>query len=995
MGLDPESIFRRTRPKVVRGKRGRPSRRRIVGYTLLGIFLLIFILGGTSLGLRVQYLFLSTMGHSNVFWTPVIAQLVLFLIAFVIAGGLTALNIPAWRAAARCLDERGGRIAVGAGIAVALAVGIFSGIYLSSQWQDVLLWMHGKDFGAIEPVFGKDYSFFVFTLPVIDMVQGIAWGIVLISLLTVLGMSILAGAAINAPVDVPLPLRPAPGKSPESAIPILVRHGGALLVLIFILAALGAHFTVFHMTTSAHDQYNFVGLDATQRNVVRPVLGISQWVDLVFAVGIAALLIARWNDAKESTGGVFTGIVALFLIGSAIAQNVPSLIYDAAYAKPNAQTAQANKDGGPIADFLAASRYAWALQDGTDIDVKKFGATAAPTLADLAADPGTLRNVRLQDAGQLDDTLAQIDRTRNYQVYPNITVDRYATAAGDQLEVMLGPREIDSNDVPGGFVNQNLIYTHGYGVTAVSVNKIGDSGKPYVLTGQQPMHQVATDSPPDLSFAGVPGADPRIFCGESMDHNVVVNTTQGEFDYPSGTGDQTSHAGDITGIPLDSAFDKLALSLVSYGGTDLLLTNTLTPDSRALLHRGIADRVQTLAPFLTVDKDPYVVVDPTSKHLVYIVDAYVSSDRFPDSFRLDDGTSYKRNAVKAVVDAKTCATTLYALDMNEPMTAAYNAIYPGLMTPFDQMPMAIKAHLRYPEDLLTNQAKVYATVHVADASVFFNGSDRYRVSQELSETGTPSDTAPYYIIATLPGDAKPTFMLLQTFSPGSGSGSGGTANNMTAWLAAQCDYTKTNHPLLAAVPLDNGANVLGPLQFDNNLNTNQAISSTITLLGQHGSKAILGNVIVLPFNNHTFLYVRPLYVAASSGSGSSFPQLQEVLVGTQNAVAQGPTFAAALQNLFNTKDPIPGLDSTGTPTPTPTPTPGPGPGPGQTVSPEVIAVVNDLIAHQAAAHDAFTRGDFATYGKEQDAIQADIDKLKQLLAAPQATPSATPSASPG
>jgi uncharacterized membrane protein (UPF0182 family) len=292
-----------------------------------------------------------------------------------------------------------------------------------------------------------------------------------------------------------------------------------------------------------------------------------------------------------------------------------------------------------------------------------------------------------------------------------------------------------------------------------------------------------------------------------------------------------------------------------------------------------------------------------------------------------------RNAVKAVVDAKTCGITLYALDVNEPITAAWNAIYPGLLTPFDHMSMYLRSHLRYPVDLFSAQAGVYASVHVQDASVFFNGSDRYRISQEQIN-GQQQDTQPYYIEATLPGATTPSFVLFQTFSPGT-SGSGSNANNMTAWLAAQCNYTETNHPHLVSVRLNNADNVLGPLQFDNNINADPTVSS----------------------------------------------------------------FPAALQNLLNTTQPIPGLPTGPAPSPptSPTPTPTgpsttPTPTPTTTLQQQILAAVNTLIADNAAAQAALQAGDYTTYGKDEAKVQQDIKQLQQLLQ--QAGATATPSPSP-
>ncbi len=1005
-GFDPEQLFgrrrgQRPRPRVV--SVGGGHRRRWIVLGVIAVIVILLIAGRWALGLRTEYLFFKSLDHTNVFWTPFVAQLVLFVIGFVITAALVGASVPFWAMSARHLDRHGGRIVAIVGGLIALIAAIVGGIYLAGQWQTVLLWLHGQPFGATDPAFGADYSFFIFTLPVIDDFSALLWTGAILGL--VFALAGVASALIiqNAPGDVPLPLDPPEGSTPRDALRVSLRHLGGALVAIFVLAALGAHFGVYHLATSSHDN-GLVGLDATQRSVIRPVLGGLQIVALLFAAGTLALLIRRWRIAGPGTGVAFGGLLAIWLVGAGLAQGIPAAIYQATSVNPNAQTAQKNT----IDDFLVTSRYAWALQDGgsnPDVEARNFGTPHAPTLQDLSADQGTLRNVRIQDFRELPDTLAQIDRSRSYQTYPTITVDRYADAAGGgDTEVMLGPREIAEGDIPNAtFVNSALNYTHGYGVTAVSVNQVASEGKPLILVGRQPMQQVTAGSPPNLSFDGNTQADPRIYCGLATTQAVVSGTQQREFDYPSGSGDAGSHAGqEMKGIPVSSPIDKLAVSLSAFGGFDLFLNNSLTQDSRVLIHRDISRRVSTLAPFLTVDGDPYMVVDPTSNHLVWIADAYIKTSLFPESFQLaQDGTSYMRNAVKAVVDARTCATTLYAVDLKEPLTAAWSAIYPGLLTPLDQMPKYLQQHLRYPEDYFAAQSQVYAQVHVHDASVFFNGSDRYQLAQEQIN-GQQQTTQAYYIEATLPGESAPSFVLFQTFTPGV-TGSGSAANNMTAWLAAESDYTVTNHPHLIAVRLNNADNVLGPLQFDNNINTDPTISQQKTLLSQQGSQVILGNVIVLPFNNDSFLYVRPFYVIASSGTGTSFPQLRYVIVGTQNGVAEGNSFVSALQNLLNTTQPIPGLGAapgaTPSPSPSPTPTPtgsaAPTPTPSPlTVSQQVLNLIAKLIADNQAAQAALQKGDYTTYGKEEAAVQSDLTQLQQLLGQSGTSSSPSPSPSP-
>ncbi|MGH7685336.1 MAG: UPF0182 family protein [Candidatus Dormibacteria bacterium] len=997
-GFDPEDLFRRRpRPRVVRDGQGPRRRRRWIIAGIVVAIILLLLLGRWLLGLRADYLFFKSLDHTNVFWTPFVAQILLFLIGFAITGALVGANVWGWRFAASALDERGGRYVMWAGIGISVIAGIIGGAGLASSWQQVLLWQHGGAFGATDPAFHTDYGFFVFTLPVIDAFMGLVWGAVIVGLLGALAIAIVSAVLENSPTEVPIPLKPPAGLSVRDGLRRALRHAGIVLVAIFILAAVGAHFGVYHLATSAHG--NYVGLDATQRNVIRPVLGGLQVVALLFAAATVAVLVLRWSKTELPVAIAYGGLLFGWLIGAGLAQGIPAAIYQGTSVGPNEQSAQRPT----ITDFLSTSKYAWDLQEtGSDATIQNrtFGAPHAPSLDDLTADPGTLRNVRIQDYRQLPDTFAQIDRSRSYQTYPTITVDRYAdSGSGGESEVMLGPREIAEGDIPNpSFVNSALNYTHGYGITAVSVNQVGAEGKPQILVGQQPMQQVDSSAPPDLSFNGNTKADPAIYCGLDTTQPVVSGTTQIEFNYPSGAGDNTVHAGpDQAGIKLSSPLDKLAVSLSDFGSFDLFLNNSLTDNSRALVHRQITNRIQTLAPFLAVDGDPYVVVDPQSGHLMWIADAYVKTNLFPESYQQSDGTSYMRNAVKVIVDAKTCATTLYAVDLNEPITAAWNAIYPGLMTPFDKMPMYLRSHLRYPEDLFTAQANAFSQVHVEDATVFYNGSDRYQIAQELIN-GAQQNTQAYYVEMTLPGDTQPSFVLLQTFSPGA-SGSGSAANNMTAWLAAECDYTTTNHPHLVAVRLNNADNVLGPLQFDNNINSNPQISSQRTLLSQQGSQVVFGNVIVLPFNNDSFLYVRPFYVLATTNGSSSFPLLQYVIVGTQSAVADGTSFANALQNLFNTASPIPGLPTgpntqppvTAPPSPgaTPTPTPAPSQSPSGTLSQQVLTALNQLIADENTAQTALKAGNFSAFGAAQDKVKQDITTLQTLLGQ---SPSPSPTA---
>jgi uncharacterized membrane protein (UPF0182 family) len=1010
-GFDPEQIFarRRSRPRIVRPP-GQLRRRIIIAAVIAAIIVLV-IVARWLLGLRADYLYYKSVGHTNVFWTPLVAHIVLFFIGFAIVAVIFGAAVWGCAASAANLDKRGRRIVLWSGAVIAILAGIAGGSTLSGEWQDILVWMHSVPFGATDPVFHLDYSFFVFTLPAIDDLMGLLWGGVILGVIASIVMAVLAITVMNAPEELPLPLEPPAGRSPEDALRVAVITGGFGLVGIFILAALGAHFGVYHLATSGHSTgpngtgTPYVGLDATQRAVIQPVLGFLQVLALVLAVVTLVLVILRWRRASTGTAIAYASLLGAWLLVAGLTQGIPAAVYQGTSVGPNEQSAQTNT----INDYLNTSRYAWDIEDtgsNPEVQNRTFGTPHAPTLSDLESDLGTLQNVRIQDPTQLPDSIAQVDRTRSYQTYSTITVDRYPNpTTGGDVEVMLGPREIAEGDIQNSsFVNTAETFTHGYGITAVSDQVVAGEGKPDVLVGGQPMAQVTPGSPPDLSFDGSTTADPAIYCGLDTTQSVVSGTTTLEFNYPVGSGDNDVHAnGSEVGIPVTNPIDKLALSLQDFGGFNLFLNNSLTSNSRVLVNRQISTRITSLAPFLTVDSDPYVVVDPETGHLMWIADAYVKTSLFPESYQQGDGTSYMRNAVKAVIDAKTCGITLYAVDLHEPITAAWNAIYPGLLTPISDMSTYLRSHLRYPEDYFNDQAQAYASVHVHNAQTFFQGADLFAIAQE-SINGSNQATSAYYVEVTLPGTSQPQFVLLQTFSPGA-SGSGQTANNMTAWLAAECDYTGTDEPKLVSVRLNNGDNVLGPLQFDNNINTNPTISSEISLLGQHGSTVTLGNVIILPFNNDSFLYIRPLYVTAAAENGNgSFPQLQEVIVGDQGDVAQGTSFASALSTLINNGTPVPGLPTTGnstgtgTGTPTPTPTPSTSPTPGGTPTPtpsatptgtlqqQILALDSKLITDNAAAQAALAAGNYTAYGADETKVQQDLASLKALLAQQSPTP---------
>lgn len=1012
-GFDPAEIFglRRGpgRPRVVRST-PRFGRGRRIAVGVIAALVVLVVAFFSLIGLRVQYLFLDSLGHSNVFWTPVVTRVLCFLVGALVIGLLVGINVRRWIRAAATLDERSRPYAIGAGLLVTAVGSLAGGSFLASRWQEVLLFLHRSDFHQTEPVFNTDAGYWVFVLPFYDAIQGLLWGAAITALLVTLALGAACVAAEVIPDELPVPLRRPKGVSSMDGFALLVPQAGIILVAIFVLAAAGSHFGVYHLATNVHG--DFVGLDATDRDVLKPILGVMQFIALALAVVTVAVLLRRRGGAPIPTAIVLGSMLGGWLLLAGLLQSVPTAIYSRLRVDPNGQTLQLPF----VSDYLTQTRAAWALQP-SNVQTRTFGsAQSGPqtaTVADIAADPRTLQNALVQDPSNIPTILDNIDKNRRaYQSYPKVGVDRYAGADGAEQAVILGPREIQQADLPSQtFGNQTFVFTHGYGVTAVSVNQLQKSHDPVILAGGQPP-ALSPGAPPSLLVA-----DPRIYCGLQSTHPVVVNSTQQEFDYVGANGDQFNQygtPGSDGSMPVPGFLDKIAVSLDQFAGLDFLFTSSTTPQSRLLIHREVKDRVSQLAPWLTVDGDPYIVADQSSGHYVWVVDANVKTDLYPESFRDADGTSYQRNAVKAVVDARTCQTTLYAVDLTEPLTAAYNAIYPGLLQPLGQMPTNLRAHLRYPADLFSAQTRAFAQAHIDPTRPLdlYSGTDVFRLSQESGQSSVladATDSAPHYVELVLPGETQPRFVLLQTFSPKNTS-SGSASNAMTEWLAAVCDYTGAGTPPLVAVPLG-GAGVQGLLQFDQKLTTDNSISQQVTLLNGSGSKVTFGNVIALPFNNNAFLYVRALYVSANG----RYPQINQILVGTQSSVAMGETLDLALRNLFAKQDvsklPVVGGElPVATPTPTPTPSGSPSPAvPSGSASPapagtpvalssQEAALLQDLLQREAAIQQDLAIKDYDAYARDLAAAQRDIDQLRTLLgpgfSAALPSPSASPATSP-
>jgi len=491
-----------------------------------------------------------------------------------------------------------------------------------------------------------------------------------------------------------------------------------------------------------------------------------------------------------------------------------------------------------------------------------------------------LDNVRLWDWKAFHDTITQIQALRPYYVFADTDVDRYRMADGQLRQLLLSPRELDVRQLPDArsrWINPHFIYTHGYGLVLAEASRITSDGLPELLIKDAPL-TVKANAPKVTR--------PELYYGEAVHEPVFVRTAQPEFNYPSGNENVHSKYSGQGGIPIDGLLMRFAAA-VAEGDWNILLTSYLTAESRMLINRKVATRVDKLAEFVTWDEDPYMVVTKEGR-LVWMIDGYTVHSMHPYSRSITTGfgkVNYMRNSVKATVDAYDGATILYAWDEADPVLASYRKIFPQLFRPKTDMPADLREHARYPETLFRVQAEMYRTYHMRNPESFYNREDPWDLARTSDGTDGQTDSVkPTYLMATLPGETKPEFLLLTTFTPRN-------KQNLIGLMAARCDGTRLGE--IEVLRLSKQELIYGPMQIAARINQDQTISKDLTLWNQQGSKVIKGQMLVLPMGEQ-FLYVEPIYIQASN---APMPELKKVAVGLGSMIGYGNTYAEALSQL--------------------------------------------------------------------------------------------------
>jgi uncharacterized membrane protein (UPF0182 family) len=706
-----------------------------------------------------------------------------------------------------------------------------------------------------DQVFSRPLSFYMFDLPFYSEVLWFVFALAILCALifwaTARGWQLWMSGGGLSTLDRRARALMLPGASRTGFVRII----GALLLLgLAALFFLGNYDLLF----SSHAF--MTGADYVDAKVTLPL----RWL-LIIAV-LAALPLAWTSRYKKAAV-----LVASFFI----LQVVLPAIVSAIHVRPN----EISIERPYIERHIQATADAFGLN--RNAAERPFTASGQQTI-DGVQDATLLDNIRLWDLRAYSATITQIQALRPYYIFPSTDVDRYFPN-GHIEQVMLSPREIDVNQLSAeasqSWVNPRFIYTHGFGVVVSEVNKITPDGLPVLLI---------ENAPPEIKSPGFQLSRPEIYYGESTQDPVFVHSAREEFDYPSGDQNKYSTYQGTGGFPIGSFLLKTAAA-ISQGEPNMIFTGYLTGQSRMMIYRKVQGRLAHLAPFLNWDPDPYLVVTDDGR-LVWMVDGYTTSLSHPYSATLpvtgvDEGANYIRNAVKAAVDAYTGKVSLYVFDPSDPIIQVYENLFPKLFRPASEMPPDLRRHARYPEVLFRAQAEAYRIFHMRDPQVFYNKEDIWEVAHTLSgQSGQPESMQPTYVVATLPGEKEPEFLLILPFTPRG-------KDNLIGWMAARCDGDRLGD--LVYFQLSKQQLMYGPMQIESRIDQDQNISKDLTLWNQQGSHVLRGNIIALPVSGG-FLYVESIYIQATE---ARMPQLKKVVLAMGDRLIYRDTFNEALAEL--------------------------------------------------------------------------------------------------
>ena len=876
----------------------------------------------------VDLLWFESLGFKAVFTTIWVTMIVVFIVAALLSSIILLVNglIAARATSATSRGARGFRV-VGRNAqglpeliefsldkipwwliipAVALFIGLFIGLTQASNWDTILKWLYGASFGRPDPLFGHDLGFYVFSLPVYELLRD--WGTTIIFWSAVLALTIywLRGDIIYQPSGFP------------SLSPAAIRHLSALLAVYFLIKAAGTILDRYDLLTSNNGV--LFGAAYTDVHLRLPLL-----VSLAAASLLAAALCA-FNIWSASMRLPILAVALVFAV-SLIQTVVPGL-FQSYWVKPD----ELKLESRYIANNIELTRYGFALDHITSAPFPTKGKLAPEV---IAANTATIQNIRWWDPRPLLDTYRQLQELRLYYDFHDIDVDRYVID-GSYRQVTLSARELNQSKLPADaqtWINQRFKFTHGNGIAMNPVNRFDEEGLPVFY-----VKDIPPVTPPELRIDR-----PEIYFGEAAGNYVVVGGDTKEFDYAKGQENVYNVYQGRDGVSLRSLWSR-ALFAWYFGDVKLLISDNVTSTSRILFRRLIQDRIQRIAPFLRLDHDPYLVVN--EGRLVWLQDAYTVSDALPYSQRTrTNGINYIRNAVKIAVDAYDGNPVFYIADPADPVVQTYQRIFPSLFRQMDSMPASLRSHIRYPEDLFILQASVYGTYHMKDPEVFYNKEDLWSFPKE-NQRGQTMTMQPYYTIMRLPGESREEFILMLPMVPNN-------RDNMIAWLAARCDGD--NYGKVIEFAFSKEKLIYGPAQIEARIDQDTTISQQLSLWNQMGSRVIRGNLLVIPIDD-ALLYVEPLYLSAES---RQLPELKRLIASTGDRVVMAQNADSLFAALFVQEPKQPAVVASTAP-----PTLG-----ARAAELPPSGASAEALNYYRRALDALSKGDWRTFGVEMDAMQ--------------------------
>lgn len=776
--------------------------------------------------------------------------------------------------------------------AIAVILSIFLGVITYYNWAKVLQYFHPTAFNRTEPLFGLDISFYIFSLPFWELLEIWLMGMFLYGFVAVTLTYLLSGDSLSQGIF--------PGFSSRQQHH-LYGMGGLLMLLVAFSYWLSRYELVYSPRGVSY------GASYTDVTVQLPVYnGLCG-----LAMAIATYLLWRtifWRPASRYRQLVFYGL-GLYLFLVVVVGNILPTMVQYLIVQPN----ELQREAPYIQRTIDLTRQAFNLET---IDVRTFNPQASLTEANIQANDLTIRNIRLWDQRPLLETNRQLQQIRPYYRFHDADIDRYTlkleteaqppvspqpplpesnlNPPTERRQVLISARELDYSAVPQQaqtWVNQHLIYTHGYGFTISPVNTVAPGGLPeYFVKDIAGNAQGALTTSSQAIRDSIPIGQPRIYYGEITNTYVMTGTRVRELDYPSGSDNIYNNYQGLGGVRIGATWKRLLFSLY-LRDWQMLFTRDFLPDTKVLFRRNIKQRIRAIAPFLRFDSDPYLVaadalaeLPGANNHLFWIVDAYTTSDRYPYSDPNNDGINYIRNSVKVVVDSYNGTVKFYIADPTDPIITTWSAIFPDTFKPLTEMPVSLLSHIRYPVDFFSIQSERLMTYHMTDTQVFYNREDLWRIPNEIYGS-EQRQVEPYYLITSLTGVPFEEFILLLPYTPKQ-------RNNLIAWLAARSDGNNYGKLLLYNFPKERL--VYGPEQIEARINQDPVISQQISLWNRQGSRAIQGNLLIIPIEN-SLLYVEPIYLEATQ---NSLPTLVRVIVAYENRIVMTQTLEQALQAIF-------------------------------------------------------------------------------------------------